>query len=128
MWVSDWGETADEPPTPEQMEQWHRRMSPPDNEFPASVGLAILLGRSEDAAVGITQVEAFSTGFRFTLAVRLRQVPPALTHRGLFTLIGSHTHQASTSRWRTACCSASSTPTATEPPHCTTPECAPRAR
>ncbi|MEV4759346.1 hypothetical protein AB0J86_30220 [Micromonospora sp. NPDC049559] len=77
MWVSRRGEATGEP-TSEQVEQWHRRMSPPENEIPASVGLAVLLGRTDDVAVGITQVEAFSTGFRFALAVRVRQPRPEL--------------------------------------------------
>jgi hypothetical protein len=49
-----------------------------------------LLGRSDDAAVGITHFEAFSAGFRFTLAVRLRQVPSELDHGRLFMLISPH--------------------------------------
>jgi hypothetical protein len=65
-------------------------MSPPENEFPASVGLTVMLGRSDDTAVGITQIEAFSTGFLFTLAVRVRRLPPELAHGGLFNLVGSH--------------------------------------
>ena len=52
---------------------WHERMAPPENEFPAGAALTALLGRTDDVAVGITQVEVFSTGFRFTLAVRLRR-------------------------------------------------------
>jgi hypothetical protein len=67
-------------------------MSPPENEFPASVGLAVLLGRTDDAAVGISRVEAFSTGFRFTLAVRLRRAGPELAHGRLFALIGGRAH------------------------------------
>ena len=70
MWVSRRGGSPGEPPTPEQLEQWRRRMSPPEYEFPAGVGLTVLLGRTDDAAVGLTNVEAFSTGFRFALAVR----------------------------------------------------------
>jgi hypothetical protein len=92
MWISQRSGTSGEPPTPEQVERWHRRMSPPENEFPAGVGVSVLLGRTGDAAVGITQVEAFSTGFRFTLAVRLRQEPPALAQGRLLMLVGSHTH------------------------------------
>jgi hypothetical protein len=92
MWMSRQGGAAGEPPALEQMEQWRRRMSPPDNEFPASVGLAVLLGRTGDTAVGITQVEAFSTGFRFTLTVRLRQAPPDLAPGGLLMLVSSHVH------------------------------------
>ena len=69
-------------------------MAPADvatgERFPAGVGLTVMLGRTDDTAVGITQIEAFSTGFRFTLAVRVRRLPPELAHSGLFTLIGSH--------------------------------------
>lgn len=78
MWSSD-------RPTPEQLETWRRRMSPPENEFPAGAGLTSLFARTGDAAVGITHVEAFSTGFAFTLAVRLRR-----PHPGLFMLISGH--------------------------------------
>ena len=92
MWISHRGGPADEPPTPEQVQQWHRRMSPPDNEFPAGVGLTVLLGRTNDAAVGITQIAAFSTGFQFTLAVRLRRARPELVRGRLFMLISSHVH------------------------------------
>jgi hypothetical protein len=92
MWISHRGGPAQEPPTPEQIEQWRRRMSPPDNEFPASVGLAVLLGRTDDAAVGITDVDAFSTGFQFTLAVRLRRPRPQLAPGGLSMLVSSHIH------------------------------------
>jgi hypothetical protein len=62
-------------------------MSPPENEFPAGVGLTVLLGSTGNAAVGITKLEAFSTGFRFTLAVRLRRVRPELARGGLLMLI-----------------------------------------
>jgi hypothetical protein len=65
-------------------------MSAPENELPAGVGLTVVLGRTDDAAVGITQVEAFSTGFRFTLAVRLRRARPEFVHGRLFMLLSSH--------------------------------------
>jgi hypothetical protein len=84
--------SAGEPPTPGQMQRWRRRTSPPENELPASPGLSALLGRTDDAAVGITGVEAFSTGFRFTLAIRLRRPRPELAHGGLFALVSAHAH------------------------------------
>jgi hypothetical protein len=90
MWSSHQGGSAATPPTPEQREQWRRQMSPPENEFPASVGLSVLLGRTDDAAVGLTHLEAFSTGFRFTLAVRVRQPRPQFARGGLHMLISSH--------------------------------------
>ena len=92
MWVSRRHGPADEPPTPEQVQEWQRLMSPPENELPGGVGLSVLLGRTDDAAVGITQIEAFSTGFQFTLAVRLRRARPEFFHGGLFTLISAHGH------------------------------------
>lgn len=92
MWVSHQGGSTEEPLTPEQVQQWHRRMSPPENEFPAGVGITVLLGRTNDAAVGVTQVEAFSTGFRFTLAVRLRRARSELAGGRLYMLINSHAH------------------------------------
>jgi hypothetical protein len=92
MWISRRGGSPGEPPSAEQLEQWRRRMSPPEYEFPAGVGLTALLGRTDDAAVGLTNVEAFSTGFRFTLAVRVRQPRPQFARGGLHMLISSHVH------------------------------------
>jgi hypothetical protein len=87
MWRVYGGGSGDEGPTPEQIERWARRMSPPENEFPAGVGATLLLARTEDVAVGLTQMEAFSTGFRFTLTVRLRRPRPDLARGGLSVLI-----------------------------------------
>jgi hypothetical protein len=80
-----------EPPTPEQMQEWQRRISPPENELPAGAGITVLLSKTADTAVGISQVEVYSTGFRFSLAVRLR-VPHPEAPGGLFALIGGHAH------------------------------------
>jgi hypothetical protein len=74
----------------EQIEQWRRRRSLPENEMPAAVGLTALLGHTDDAAVGLTQIEAFSTGFRFSLAVRLRRSRPETADGRLYLLISSH--------------------------------------
>jgi hypothetical protein len=90
MWIASGAKPADESLTPEQIHEAHQRLSPPENEFPAGVGLTVLLGRTEDAAVGITQFEAFSTGFRFTIAVRTRRPRPALAYGGLSALINSY--------------------------------------
>jgi hypothetical protein len=117
MWSSHQSGSAANPPTPEQREQWRRRMSPPEYELPAGVGLSVLLGRTGDAAVGLTHLEAFSTGFRFTLAVRVRQPRAQFARGGLHMLINSHVPPASTCAWRTASYSASSTPMAAVPPH-----------
>jgi hypothetical protein len=92
MWISHGDGSAEEPPTPEQLEHWRRRMSAPDNELPAGVGVTAVLGLNDDAAVGLTQIEAFSTGFRFTLAVRVRRLRPLLARGGLFMLISQSVH------------------------------------
>ncbi|GAA2616028.1 hypothetical protein [Paractinoplanes durhamensis] len=76
--------------TPEQISEWHQRTSAPDNELPAAAGLSAVLGRTEDTAVGLSGVEVFSGGFRFTLAVRLRRARPETSHGGLLALVGSH--------------------------------------
>jgi hypothetical protein len=73
----------------ESAEDWHRRSSPPENELPAATGIGAVLGRTGDAAVGIGHVEAYSTGFSFTLAVRLRE---SIAGGRLFALISSRPH------------------------------------
>lgn len=90
MWISHRDSSAEEAPTPEQVERWQRRMSPPENEFPAGVGITVLLASTDDVAVGLTQVEAFSTGFRFNLAARVRQLPSGLIRGELFMHVSSH--------------------------------------
>ena len=62
-------------PTPEQMETSRRRFTTPDNELP-----------------GGTAVEAYTAGFSFNLAVRLRNERiGGLGHR-LYELIAGHSH------------------------------------
>ncbi|GAA0560930.1 hypothetical protein GCM10010172_50170 [Paractinoplanes ferrugineus] len=73
MWADRRGGAG---PTPEEIERWQRRTSAPDNELPGAAGVLLLLGHTDDAAVAVTQVEGFSTGWRFTLAVRLRRPRP----------------------------------------------------
>ena len=85
------GDSADDPGNDhDEAEEWARRMSRPDNEIPAGVGMTALVVASDDAAVAITGVEAYSSGFRFTLAVRLRRPRPDVAPRGLFELLDPH--------------------------------------
>jgi hypothetical protein len=91
MRASSFGGSGDGP-TPEQMEAWRRRFATPDNELPGSTAICLLLGRTEDLAVGITAVEAYTAGFSFNLAVRLRsERAGGLGHR-LYELIAGHSH------------------------------------
>ena len=62
MWTRDLDDSAEQPMTPDQLERWQRRMSPPANEFPAGLGITVLLASTDDVAVGLSQVDAFSTG------------------------------------------------------------------
>lgn len=59
-------------PTPEEVEAWQRRSGPPDNEVPAVVPVATVLGRSDDVAVLLTGLRAHSTGLAIDVGVRLR--------------------------------------------------------
>lgn len=99
MWRVYGGRSDGDGPTPEQVQQWARRVSAPENELPAPVGVAVVLARTGNVAVGLTQVEASSTGFRFNLAVRVRQprpdmAPPRpdMAPGGLYMLVGSHSY------------------------------------
>ncbi len=85
------GGAADDP-DPDEVEEWVRRTSPPENEIPASAGLTALVVRSDDVAVAITGVEVYSTGFRFTLAVRVPRPRPEVGRGGLFSLVDGHMH------------------------------------
>ena len=62
MWTGFLAGSAEDPPTPEQLEQWQTLMSPPENEFPAGVGTTVLLSRTDDAAVGIPLGELVRVG------------------------------------------------------------------
>jgi hypothetical protein len=59
-------------------EEWFRRMSPPENEVPASLPMDRLLARTDDVAVALHGLAVYSTGLVFHLAVRVR---PAAAQR-----------------------------------------------
>jgi len=90
MHTSSGSEPDRERLTDEMIHAWRERMEPPENEFPAGAALTVLLGHADDVAVGITRADVFTTGFRFTLAVRLRRPLPELAHGGLHMLVGGH--------------------------------------
>ena len=90
MWTSTHHDSAEEPLSPEQLARWQQRISPPENEFAAGVGITVLLASTDDGAVGLNQVDAFSTGFRFNLAIRVRQLPTGLIQGDLFMHVAAH--------------------------------------
>ena len=89
MWISNRDSSAEEPLTPEQVERWQRRCLRQRTSSPR-YRAAVLLPSTDDVAVGLTQVEAFSTGFRFNLAVRVRRLRPELVRGDLFMHVSWH--------------------------------------
>jgi hypothetical protein len=76
-------------PDAETMLRMQRRMSEPDNEVPAPVAFTAVLGRTDDVAVCIAGMHAYTTGLSFRLAVRLRQMRPGLRNR-MFDMVSGH--------------------------------------
>ncbi|MEJ5913675.1 hypothetical protein [Pseudokineococcus sp. 1T1Z-3] len=71
-----WSDKSGDPSTDDDGERWQRTYQRPDNEVGVPVPLSLVLARTEDTAVVLTSVLAYSTGFAFDVAVRLRQPPP----------------------------------------------------
>jgi hypothetical protein len=64
----------DEPDrSPEQMQAFHRRMGPPDNEVPGAIPFSAVIGRTDELAVAFTTAQVFTTGIEFKIAIRLRE-------------------------------------------------------
>jgi len=77
-------------PTPEQMDRWTRRCSPPDNEVPHGVPASVLLARTDTLAIAITGMSVYTTGVSIEVAVRLRDTPPGVNSRDLHQMLGGH--------------------------------------
>lgn len=52
------------------------RVWPPTNVLPGIAPLALIIARTEETAVAMTGIQAYPTGFSFTLSLRLRNVSP----------------------------------------------------
>jgi hypothetical protein len=67
-------------------DEFHRRMSPPENEIPVAVPLNRMLARAEDAAVALVGTQVYTTGVAFTLVLRVRRgtVPTEELHQLLW--------------------------------------------
>lgn len=64
------------PPPPREAEPDYAQpawLGPPANELGVPVPLRVLLARTEDVAIGLLDVAAFSTGLMFRMEVRLRE-------------------------------------------------------
>ena len=63
-------------------------LSPPDNEVPSPVPVSLLLARTDDLAVALVGMSAYSSGVTFRLAVRLRTRPTHLHRHDVSDLMG----------------------------------------
>lgn len=67
------------------------RLRRPENEIGSVVPVSVVLARTEDVAVAISNVTAFTNGIVLTLAVRLRVPPAGLDRRGdLYRLVSPY--------------------------------------
>jgi hypothetical protein len=71
------------PPEPEPVPAQPAWQGPPPNELGVPVPLARVLARTDDVAVALVDVSAFSTGLQFRLEVRLRRPDDALDPLGM---------------------------------------------
>jgi hypothetical protein len=66
------GDPGHPAPTPEQVRAWRRRSGRPVNEVPGTVAVGVLLARTDEIAVAIGGLHAYSSGLQFDLVVRQR--------------------------------------------------------
>jgi hypothetical protein len=60
-------------PSPEQVQAWHRKIDPPDNELPGAIPFRALFAKTDDLAVVLLGADAYSTGMLIKIAMRLRR-------------------------------------------------------
>jgi hypothetical protein len=63
------------PPDDEDQERFRRmrlRQMKPDNQIPVTVGTAILLGRTDELAVAVSDLKVYRNGLAFTVSARSR--------------------------------------------------------
>ena len=64
------GDPSRSRPTPEQLREWRRRSHRPVNEIPGTVPIDVVLARTDNVAVALGAMRAYSTGLEFELRVR----------------------------------------------------------
>ncbi|WP_344691366.1 hypothetical protein [Blastococcus jejuensis] len=80
MWTA-YGHDGDDP------EEFHRRMSAPENEIPVALPQNVVLGRTDDAVIALQRLSVYTTGIAFDLVVRLRPDAARADGRDLNELI-----------------------------------------
>ncbi len=82
------GDGPADAPSAEFLEAWRRRTSAPENEVPTAVPVSEVLAATDDVAVALVGVLAYTTGWTFNLAVRLRTEPRGRLRHQVFGLMG----------------------------------------
>ena len=67
-----------------------RRMNPPENEIPVSVPISTLLARTDDIAVALIGAQAYTSGLRFDLAIRLRNEPRGSMRHRTYAMLNAY--------------------------------------
>jgi hypothetical protein len=80
----------DDDPSEQSIEAAVRASSTPVNEIPGPVPISAVIGRGDGIALAVSNVQAFSTGLSFTLAIRIQYQRSGLGHRDLYELIDGH--------------------------------------
>ena len=77
---------SDDGPDPDFL----RRMSAPDNELPVALPQNAVLARTDDAAIGLTSLQVYTSGVSFQLVVRVRPSVTETVGRNLNELFWEH--------------------------------------
>jgi len=62
----------------EQVQAWHGRIGPPDNELPGAIPFHTVLAKTDDLVIAIVGADAYSTGMSIRIATRLRRLDASL--------------------------------------------------
>jgi hypothetical protein len=67
-----------------------RRMNPPENEIPVAVPISTLLARTDDIAIALIDAQAYTSGLRFNLAIRLRHEPRGSMRHKTYEMLNAY--------------------------------------
>lgn len=76
-----------EEPVAEELEEM-RRLQQPDNEIPAPIPVVLTLARTEDLAVAVVGLAAYTTGVSFDVVIHLRPAPGSEPDLELHDVVG----------------------------------------
>jgi hypothetical protein len=103
------------------------RVWPPTNVLPGIAPVALIIARTDETAIAMTGIQAYPTGFSFTLGLRLRNVSPREKQQ-LWPFpesSGSRIGEPLPGKFLRLACSS---PTVAKPPTSTDPPTVPKAK